>query len=146
MKNKEISREELIERAFYRWSWVLCHLSEEGDEAHTRLGEWLIPDDYVEYGTSLHGGGRREHVVPLAVLRDWALQQFSEDRSEEKILEVAKVLRKNLIIVHINRDEMVRLDSIIGLKKKMPDGWRVEDERPYARLEEAGIVIKPRKV
>jgi len=144
MKHKE--REELIERAFYRWAWVLCHLREEGDEAHTRLGEWLIPDDYVEYGTSLRGGGKREHAVPLAVLRDWALKQFSEDRSEEKIMAVAETLRKHLVIVRISPEEAALLDGDLGWKAKMPDGWSVEDGHPFARLEKAGIKVQPRTV
>lgn len=139
MKYEKFSREELIERAFYRLSWVLHSMWQEGDEAHSRLGEWLIPDEYVEIGTSTRGGGHREHAVPLSKLRDHAFLLFNSDVS---IQDVAKMLRKYLIIVHIDRDEAKYIDRDLKLKKAMPVGWTFEDGDPLARVRIARIEIK----
>ncbi len=118
---------------------VIRGLWEEKGSSDTRLLQApLILDTLVTVGESLKGTGRREHIVPRAVLCDTAYQMLADGASDE---DVAAMLMKFLKIVHIHPDEQVLLDSSkhFNLRQCMPDGWRTLDGCEFARLKAAGI-------
>ena len=80
----------------------------------------------------------REHVVPLALIRDHCEKMFSLGGN---VAAVTKLLERHLKIVMISKAERLRLDFDLGLKVSMPKGWSFDDENadPFARLKAAGI-------
>lgn len=138
---------EQIDEAFLRTAYVLhSHWKVSNDTekkslqcgGHSRLFEVLIPDTYIIKGESINGKGRREHVVPCAVIRDRAYSMFNADSSIE---DVADMIRNNLIIIHITKEEQVKLDVELGYKQTMPDNWEFEQD-PYIRLVMANIEFR----
>ncbi|MCF8177117.1 MAG: hypothetical protein K9J74_01285 [Sulfuritalea sp.] len=135
-KKRKFSREELIERVFARVARVIFELWEEGRGDTRLLDDPFIPDEFVVAGTSKQGGGRREHVIPRLMIYDRCLEMYENQTS---IGDVAKFIRRHLIIVHISRDEQNLIDKTLGLKTRMPDGWEFEKSDIYARLKIGGI-------
>lgn len=134
------TREQLIERAFWRVATIIQHCREEGEgRGHTRfLDRPLMRDEYVIAGTSIHGGSVREHVVPLLKIYDECERRFVQGAD---IGTVAALIRANLKIVLITEEERRHLDSTLGLKTKMPAGWTFGDD-PFERLKVAGIEFR----
>lgn len=62
------SPQQLKERAMRRLAVVLKEHAEEGRYPHSRIFETLVPDPWIVEGTSINGGGWREHVVPCSYL------------------------------------------------------------------------------
>lgn len=111
----------------------------EGSGMDTRLFELpLIHDSIVDYGQSTQGGSYREHAVPRIVLRDECLRMYDANATVE---EVAAALMKNLWIVRVTHEEARHLDNTLGLKTRMPPGWRFGVDDPLARFHQAGISI-----
>lgn len=104
---------------------------------HTRIFDVLIPDEYVVYGESKNGKGHREHIVPCALIRNRSLEMFNEGLSIE---DVANMIEKNLMIVHITPEERKIIDFDLGYKTIMPEQWQFGDD-PLARLKIANIEI-----
>jgi hypothetical protein len=138
---------EHIDEAFLRTAYVLhshWKVSNETEKlslqcgGHSRLFEVLIPDNYIIKGESLKGKGRREHVVPCALIRCHAYSMFNNGDSIEK---VADMIRNNLIIIHITKEEQVKLDVQLRLKTTMPKTWEFGQD-PYIRLTMANIEFK----
>lgn len=132
--------------AFLRIAYVLhSHWKVSSEEEkkrldckiHTRIFDVLIPDEYVIYGESKNGKGHREHVVPCAYIRDNSLKMFNDGLLIE---DVAKMIEKNLIIVHITQEERKIIDFDLGYKTDMPKPWDFGDD-PLARLKLANINI-----
>ncbi len=144
--------EQLHQRKFERAAWVMRHIWEEqqGDpkreaRVHSRLFDVLVSNPRV-LGTSIKGGGHREHLVPCALLRDRAFHLFWEGRDAKKDMvevekEVARMLERFLVIAHISREEAHELDHRLGLKTTMPDGWNWDTGLVDARLTQAGIKL-----
>ena len=84
------------------------------------------------------GSEHREHVVPLALIRNECERMFALGRD---VASVARLLERHLKIVMISKAERQRLDFELGLKTCMPDGWSFADDYadPFARLHAAGI-------
>jgi hypothetical protein len=120
---------------------VLFDLWEENRGTHSRLLEMLVPDSYIAIaiGTSTNGGGWREHLVPLAFIRDKCHEIF---KSGGSIDQAAKFIDTHLKVAHITREERDRLDFELGLKGRMPDNWSPGDY--LARLNAAGITLDDR--
>lgn len=115
------------------------HQSWEENWRHSRLlDEPLIPSYIIIAGRSRTSAEHREHVVPLALIRNQCEEMFS---SGADVSAVAKLLERHLKIVMISKAERQRLDFELGLKVNMPEGWSFEDENadPFARLKSAGI-------
>ncbi|WP_236711382.1 hypothetical protein [Novosphingobium barchaimii] len=115
------------------------HQSWEENWRHSRLlDEPLIPNHIIMVGRSRAAAEHREHVVPLALIRDQCEKMFSLGAN---VAAVAKLLERHLKIVMISRAERLRLDFDLGLKVSMPKGWSFDDENadPFARLKAAGI-------
>lgn len=106
---------------------------------HTRLFDTLIPDDYITRGESINGKGHREHVIPCTLIRLQAYRMFNEGYLVE---DVADMIKKNLIIIHITKEEQKLIDNKLGYKTTMPENWTFDDNNPYARFKEANIEIK----
>lgn len=98
-------------------------------------------DDIITVGQSVsrtEDNSYREHVVPCDYLGREAIEMIREGKSDT---EVAVMLQQNLFIVLITNEEAKLLDSELGLKTDMPDGWSIGGD-PMARLQFAGIKIK----
>lgn len=121
---------------------VMFGMWEEKGSSDTRLLlPPLIPDEYVTVGESIAGREHREHVIPRKVICEECHKLFSAGESTEAI---AQFIRKHLMIVYISKQEQYRLDSgkELNLRQRMPDNWSFENGDPFARLQQAGIVIK----
>lgn len=115
------------------------HQSWEENWRHSRLlDEPLIPNHIIMAGRSRAAAEHREHVVPLALIRDQCERMFSLGAD---VAAVTKLLERHLKIVMISKAERLRLDFDLGLKVSMPKGWSFDDENsdPFARLKAAGI-------
>ncbi len=141
-KGKEMkeafTQEQLVARAFDRVARVIFELWEEGRGIHTRVLDWLIPDEFVSVGTSVNGGGHREHLVPCVVIIDHCIELFRQDRP---LPEVAREIRRLLKIASITPEEAHKIDHIFRLKTRMPAGWSVGEGDVYARLQAADIEL-----
>ncbi|MDP3183092.1 MAG: hypothetical protein Q8M54_09800 [Desulfobaccales bacterium] len=158
MQHKDImmsrfTNEQLHQRKFERAAWVMRHIWEELQDdpkreakMHSRLFDVLVGTPR-NIGTSIKGGGHKEHLVPCALLRDRAFHMFWEALDAKKDMtevekEVAQMLERFLVIAHISRDEAHKLDHKLGLKTRMPDDWTWETGLIDARLTHAGITLK----
>jgi len=139
MARKVFTDEEVKRRSVRRAALVLFELWEEDRGAHSRLLELLLPDSYILVGTSVNGGGWREHLVPLAFIRDQCFKLFCEGKGIE---EAAQYIDQHLKIAHITREEREKIDVELGLRSKMPETWEPGDF--LARLKAAGINIVER--
>lgn len=129
---------ELKYRRCFRAAEIMKDCFIEGNGLHSRLLEVLIPDQWASLGESTQGNQRREHVVPLAFIRDQSLEYFKKNESIEL---VAKFIADHYFILRISQEEALRLDRELGLKSKMPKDWKVGDSI-LARIHKAGIEIK----
>lgn len=75
----------------------------------------------------------REHLVPCVMVTECAVQMIENGAS---CVEVAQMLKENLAIVVVTRDEAKGLDS--KYKVTMPAGWQFGDS-VFARLDAVGI-------
>lgn len=141
--------EQKMKRAFLRIAHVLYEHKEEGIGTHSRLFDILLnhmKEDLIvgdsEAALVLPRSGRpeQEHVVPCAFIIDKCHEKFEQKKSDQ---EVAEYIEANLKIVLITQEERKGLDSLPGLKNKMPPGWKDGDDI-MARLHRAGISFKPR--
>lgn len=137
--NKNFTIEQLQERAFLRVARVLFELWEESRGIHTRILDWLIPDEYVFIGSSTMDANYREHVVPCVIIIDHCISLFEINTSLE---EVANEIRRLLKIAKITREEAAKIDKELKLKTRMPNGWDVWTGSVLARLEVANIAIE----
>jgi hypothetical protein len=137
-----VIEDEIIARAFMRAARYLRRIATEGVPSHSRVIEFFVPDNLVPTGHGREGGGHREHVVPCVYMRDVALDWFRRGHSE---IEVARLLRHYVVIVHITPAQQQRLDGKtnegVNLKVRMPDDWVLGVGSVFARLEKAGIAF-----
>lgn len=138
-QRKKFTDAEIKARAIRRAAVVLFELWEEDRGTHSRLLEMLVPDSYVTIGTSVNGGGWREHLVPLSYIRNECEKIFEAGGT---IDHAVQFIDAHLKIAHITREERDRLDFQLGLKSKMPDNWEPGDY--LARLRAAGIDLDER--
>ncbi|MFZ3286396.1 MAG: hypothetical protein WA191_06060 [Telluria sp.] len=133
---------EIIGRAFLRAARYLRRVVIEGVSSHSRVIEIFVPDAFVPTGHGREGGGHAEHVVPCVYLRDVALDWFRRGHSE---IEVARLLRHYVVIVHITRAQQQWLDGKanggVNLKTRMPDDWAMGVDSIFARLHKAEIAF-----
>lgn len=143
MQRRDYTDAEIKGRAVRRAAGVLFELWEENRGTHSRLLEMLVPDSYITIGTSMKGGGWREHLVPLSVIRNKCHSIFEAAESIDQAIELAgKFIETHLKVAHITREERQRLDFELGLKEKMPENWAPGDF--LARLAAAGINLDDR--
>lgn len=138
-QRKQFTDSEVKARAVRRAAMVLFELWEENRGTHSRLLEMLVPETYITIGTSINGGGWREHLVPLARIRDECHKIFE---AEGSIDQAAQFIDTHLKVAHISREERARLDFELGLKSKMPEDWVPGDY--LARLKAAEIDLDDR--
>jgi hypothetical protein len=135
----EYSNDQKKARAIRRIAEVIHGHYEEGATGiHSRIFEVLIYDEYVENGQSINGGNYREHVVPCALIRNECLTMYINGKT---IADVVNMIDRHLRIVRITPEEARHMDHGLGLKDKMPDGWRFGIDDPLARLHKAGIKL-----
>lgn len=126
-------------RTFHPTQGGCCHRPDGHGQAHTRLFETLIRDEYIVCGSSAPDAAYREHVVPLKVIRDHCLTLFAKGMSDD---EVAEFVEAHLKIALMTVQEAQRLNRDLGLRTTMPVGWVVGDD-VMARLVAARIRLKP---
>ncbi len=102
---------------------------------HSRIFSFIILDEWITVGESLKGKEYKEHVVPLALIRDQVFKMFEEGESVEN---VGGFLEKNLKIVLITKKESHKLDYQLGFKSSMPSSWKWGDDE-FQRLKQADI-------
>ena len=136
------SPDERVERAFLRAAYVLRIIWEEDGKSYdTRLlDEPLIPSGYVTVGESVRGSECREHVVPRDVICKKCVEMF---KAGADLTQIATLIRDNLKVVLITREERYNLDSSskLNLRMRMPAGWTFGQD-VFARLQYAGIEFK----
>ncbi|MDP3906157.1 hypothetical protein [Novosphingobium sp.] len=134
----QLSHDEIRNRVYDRAAWVLQQSWEEGWRHSRLLDEPLIPNHIILAGHSVAGAEYREHVVPLALIRDHCEKMFA---CGAELRAVSMLLRRHLRVVMISKAERYRIDFELGLKVRMPDGWSFEDDGadPFARLKAAGV-------
>lgn len=146
MGKREFSIDERKKEAFLRIAHVLYshwrvssfeEQQEKNCKIHSRIFDVLIPDEYVLLGKSSSGKKGREHVVPCVLVRDHAIDMFNNGYLIE---DVAKMIESNLIIVHLSKEERVKLDKELKLKITMPPNWNFGDD-PFERLSYANIEV-----
>lgn len=139
------TKEEKKKEAFLRISnalyshWRISSYEEKQNlecGGDSRLFHTLIFDGYITKGESIKGTGHREHIVPCIFIRNKCYEMFNNGFLIE---DVASLIEKNLIIIHITKEEQKELDKTY--KTTMPNGWEFGDN-PYLRLEKMGIKIK----
>ena len=142
------TNDERCERASRRVATHIRELWEETGVSDTRLLDGLFyPDALAIVGRSIgyKDKGHREHVVPRLTIIKACICMLERNETDEA---VAKFVRDHTKIVLITRIEQQRLDGTLfgnkglGLKQKMPDGWKPGDDI-YARLTAAGIEWLP---
>ena|GEM_PF-6613591 len=121
-------------------SEILYDFWEEADRKdsafNTDLMRYIIHDEWVVEGVSNKGVGHNEHVVPRVLIRDYASEMFRYGATVE---EVADMIKRNLKIVKITKNEAYFLDNVKKLRDRMPnDDWKLNGQI-YTRLKEAGI-------
>lgn len=109
-----------------------------GCKGHSRIFDVLVENQYITKGESVKGKGHREHVVPCVMIQVQAYKMFTNGYTVE---DVSKMIKDNLIIVYITKEEQEKLDNELKLKRTMPNNWNFGDN-PYARLELANIKVK----
>ena len=112
----------------------------DGWGAHTRAFECFVRDELLLIGKGHAGGGHREHVVPCELLRDRCLELLRAGLSPET---AAEWIRPYLAIVQITPQQANTLDVALGLKMRMPAGWRFDVDCIFDRLHTAGITFDP---
>jgi hypothetical protein len=128
---------EMIERSYIRLARYYFQMYAEDAGQHTRVPDYFIPIASIPRGKSHTGTSHPEHVVPCAVIRDYCLAYFEQNRSLD---EVVKLIRRLLVIVDISEEERKILDTgRSALKDKMPEGWDLEKDCIFARLHSAKI-------
>lgn len=86
----------------------------------------------------------REHVVPCILIHNEVIRLLLEagvrdqEVADEIIHQVAKLIKDNLAIVYISREEQNKIDITMGLRTSMPKSWKFGDSI-YARLELAEL-------
>lgn len=95
--------DELISRAFLRVAKIIIELHKEspGYCPTTLLNEPLILDEYVEVGTSINGGGRREHVVPRKWICDEATEYCKKKNQAQNTLRNSFADTQKLCTSHV---------------------------------------------
>lgn len=133
----KIDVDQRASRTFRRAAQVIFEVWEEGWGNTRLLDDPLIPDAVTVVGLSRAGAERREHVVPLKLVYNRCEEMFS---AGEDVQAVARMLARCVKIVRISKAERHRIDTELGLKTTMPDGWNFEDGDVFARLHKGGVV------
>jgi hypothetical protein len=139
MAIRKYTEAEEKQRAVRRAAQVLYELWDEGHTAHSRILEYLVRDDHllVRIGYSTNGGSAREHVVPLAYIRNECYAMFERG---ENVEAAAAFIDAHLKVAHITTEQRDKLDVELGLKTGMPRDWLRGDY--LARITAAGIVLR----
>ena len=139
-----INQEQLVHRACIALTGLFRDQVEAQLECvHTRIFNYVLhPEyDYVHCGFSreaiLGAPTQPEHVVPCSVLINESFRLIKEGNLSDS--EIAMLLQKHWKIATISRIEAKRIDLELGLKSRMPAGWRFEDGDTFVRLQQAEI-------
>ena len=88
----------------------------------------------MDYNKVLHG----EHVIPLSMVFKRWLKLIDAGVTPD---DQRAFLEHHLEVVWITMAEQQKLDRMLKLKSKMPEGWTWADSK-YARLDYAGIELE----
>jgi len=126
---------------------------EQEDQVLLGLGRRLLEADDWDHFISINmketGYAEREHIVPCYMIH-WKIIDllYPEGPNGKRTLrkndvdeEVARMIERNLKIVHISKQQRWELDINRGWRTTMPEGWGWE-QSPYARLISAEIPVR----
>ena len=112
---------------------------------NSRIFEHMLhPENrFVFAGTSISVNSETkthpEHVVPCAFMIEECKRLIRERLHTD--FEIAALLQRHWKVATITKIEQANLDYELGLKSKMPPGWKFEDGDTYARLKLAGVTL-----
>lgn len=103
----------------------------------------------TEAGYNDYENGREpyyEHAVPCNVIQKVAIDMVKSNKNEklvdeQLILEIAKMIKRNLMVIRTGHEESVELDKTH--KQTMPDGWDPLNGDPLQRFVDAGVKVYP---
>ena len=87
-------------------------------------------DLYAAINEALEKNNYREHAVPITMIIDRIFTMIKDGATDAEII---KMIKKNLIVVHIKEKQAEYLDITLGLRTTMPKGWKFGDD-PLARI------------
>ena len=87
-------------------------------------------DLYGAINEALEKNNYREHAVPITMIIDRIFTMIKDGATDAEII---KMIKKNLIVVHIKEKQAEYLDITLGLRTTMPKGWKFGDD-PLARI------------
>jgi hypothetical protein len=92
-------------------------------------------DPIIALNEPLKENSYREHLIPVCLIIDEANRMFDNNATVE---EVAKMIKDNLFVYHITKEQARHLDVDLGLRTTMPSGWKF-GQSVFARLDAANI-------
>ncbi len=138
MDSNKFTHEQLKRRKCNLIARIIYEVLEEGIYApHTRIPEMIIWDAWAMIGRSSKQSTYREHVVPLAFLRNTSIEMYKAGKT---LNDVEQFWFDHYLIALITNKEADRLNAIKGLKTGMPKAWKMGDD-PRERLWKAEIVL-----
>ena len=87
-------------------------------------------DLYAAINEALEKNNYREHAVPITMIIDRIFTMIKDGATDAEII---KMIKKNLIVVHIKEKQAEYLDITLGLRTTMPKGWKFGDD-PLTRI------------
>lgn len=138
---REVAEQNIFEKIAKRYRFAI----DNEDQGMLDLARDLLEGDSINHlitiGESVNrtaDNTYREHIVPCVMLHNHVIDLTLDNTP---YTEVAQVIKQNLAIVLVTPQEASVMDSDLGLKTTMPEGWQFGDSI-FARLDAAGIKRK----
>lgn len=142
----EFTNDDILLRACKVLVQNFANQVEEGREVvHTRIFNFFLHPEgrYVYYGSSASATAEtknhREHAVPCAILIRECFRLIREEKLGHD--QIARLLKKHWKIVKITKEESKNIDSELGYRSTMPDGWSFEEGDTFERFKLAEIEL-----
>jgi len=138
---REVSERNVFEKIAKRFKNLIDNEDGFGLENARSLLESDSIDHLITIGESVNRTKEntyREHIVPCIMIYNQAVTMTMEKRP---VTEIAQMIKNNLAIVLITKEEADKLDNELDMQTSMPEGWRFGDDI-FARLNVAGISLK----
>jgi len=138
---REVSERNVFEKIAKRFKNLIDNEDGFGLENARSLLESDSIDHLITIGESVNRTKEntyREHIIPCIMIYNQAVTMTMEKRP---VTEIAQMIKNNLAIVLITKEEADKLDNELDMQTSMPEGWRFGDDI-FARLNVAGISLK----
>lgn len=138
---REVSERNIFEKIAKRFRYFIDAEDGFGLENTRALLEGDSIDHLITIGESTKRTKEntyREHIVPCILIYNEAITMTTNKRP---VTEVAQMIKNNLAIVLITKEEAEKLDGELDMQTSMPEGWQFGDN-VFARLDVAKIQLK----